>query len=165
MKAILACDKNMLIGLNGKLPFDCPAEMKHFKETTKGHIVVMGWNTWVSLGEKPLKDRVNIVLTSDNFYDLDVDDKIYTCVHSEFSMCKEWLKNEYSDKEIFCIGGAATFEILREHITEVILSVIDTKVDVFPNDKRVYLPCLKEFMLHSVQKKEGFEVNRYVRLP
>src|SRR5688572_11186912 len=102
MKAILACDRNMLMGLNGKLPFNCPADMEHFKETTKGHIVVMGWNTWVSLGEKPLDDRINIVLTSNNFNSLDVEDKIYTCVYHQFNECIEWLKTQHSDKEVFC---------------------------------------------------------------
>lgn len=165
MKAILACDRNMLMGLNGGLPFSCSGDMNHFTETTKGHIVVMGWNTWVSLGEKPLDDRVNVVVR--NEINADYEFEIYNKFKNvafrdvlDIQLIIEVNPNE----EIFYIGGAAMFEILREHITEVILSVIDTRVDVLPNDKRVYLPCLKEFALHSVEKKEGFEVNRYVKI-
>ena len=65
MKAILHCDKNWGIGKNNNLMFRLAKDMAFFRRTTKGKTVVMGTNTLLSLpGEKPLKDRMNIVLSS-----------------------------------------------------------------------------------------------------
>ena len=66
MKAILHCDKNWGIGRNNQLMFRLPADMKFFRETTAGKVVVMGLNTLRSFpGGKPLKGRTNIVLCPD----------------------------------------------------------------------------------------------------
>lgn len=51
------------IGLNGKIPWKCPADMKYFRETTTGHVVVMGRKTYESIG-KPLNNRVNVVIST-----------------------------------------------------------------------------------------------------
>lgn len=59
---IVAVDRNGAIGKGGKLPWHYSADMKHFKETTIGHACVMGRRTWLTL-KKPLKDRLNIVLS------------------------------------------------------------------------------------------------------
>ena len=63
MRAIVVVDKNWGIGKNNDLLFSLPADMKHFRETTTGKVVVMGSNTLRSFpGGNPLKNRVNIVL-------------------------------------------------------------------------------------------------------
>lgn len=62
---IYAQSKNGYIGMNGKLPWHIPADLKYFSETTKGSVVIMGKKTWLSLREPPapLKNRLNIVVT------------------------------------------------------------------------------------------------------
>ena len=66
MKAIVVVDKNWGIGKKNDLLFSLPADMKHFRETTAGKVVVMGSNTLLSFpGGKPLKNRTNIVLWPD----------------------------------------------------------------------------------------------------
>ncbi len=63
MRAILHADNEWGIGKSNSLMFSIPADMKFFRETTTGHVVVMGSNTLKSFpGGKPLKNRVNIVL-------------------------------------------------------------------------------------------------------
>lgn len=63
MRAIVVVDKNWGIGKNNDLLFSLPADMKHFRETTTGKVVVMGSNTLRSFpGGNPLKNRTNIVL-------------------------------------------------------------------------------------------------------
>ena len=64
---IAACDNKGGIGKDGILPWSIPNEMKYFQSKTKGHIVVMGRTTYFSIPEKhrPLKDRLNLVLTND----------------------------------------------------------------------------------------------------
>src|ERR1051325_4751 len=62
---IAAVDRKGAIGKGGKLPWHYSADMKFFRETTTGHAVVMGRKTWLTIG-KPLKNRLNIVLSRDS---------------------------------------------------------------------------------------------------
>ena len=59
---IIALAQNYAIGRGGKLPWHYSADLKFFKNTTTGSAVVMGFNTWLSIG-KPLPNRLNIVLS------------------------------------------------------------------------------------------------------
>ena len=59
---IVAVARDMAIGRDGKLPWHYPSDLKFFKRTTVRNTVVMGSNTWRSIG-KPLPDRLNIVLS------------------------------------------------------------------------------------------------------
>ena len=69
MNLIAAVDKNWAIGLGNKLLVSIPQDMKFFRETTKGKVVAMGRKTLESFpGGQPLKNRVNIVLTTDRDY-------------------------------------------------------------------------------------------------
>ena len=70
VKMILCMDLNGGIGKNNDLLFKMKEDMTFFKTQTVGNIIIMGYNTWLSLGEKPLPNRTNIVMT-------DKDIKIY----------------------------------------------------------------------------------------
>lgn len=59
---IVAYGKNRVIGSKNKLPWHLPADLKHFKEITIGHSIVMGRKTYESIG-RPLPDRQNIIVT------------------------------------------------------------------------------------------------------
>jgi dihydrofolate reductase/thymidylate synthase len=63
---IVAIDSNSGIGKNNSLPWDLKKDLRHFSEITKGNVVIMGKHTWLSIPEKhkPLKDRINIVISS-----------------------------------------------------------------------------------------------------
>lgn len=61
---IVAMNQNRLIGKAGGLPWHVPADLKHFKQTTMGHALIMGRKTYDSCG-KPLPGRRNIVITRD----------------------------------------------------------------------------------------------------
>lgn len=64
IKIIAAVAANRVIGYNNKIPWNIKEDMQHFRDMTSGGIVIMGRNTFESLGNKPLPNRVNIVLTS-----------------------------------------------------------------------------------------------------
>ena len=66
--AILAMNSKGYIGKDNKLMYKLPKDMSSFKELTRGNIVIMGRKTFESLGSKPLKDRLNIVISSDEKY-------------------------------------------------------------------------------------------------
>ena len=61
---IVAMNQNRLIGKAGGLPWHVPADLKHFKQTTMGHALIMGRKTYDSCG-KPLPGRRNVVITRD----------------------------------------------------------------------------------------------------
>ena len=63
ISAIVAVDNNWGIGFNGNLLEHIPEDLKYFKALTTNHIIVMGRKTWDSIPVKPLKDRLNIVIS------------------------------------------------------------------------------------------------------
>ena len=91
MKAIVAADRNWGIGYQNRLLVSIPSDMKFFRQTTTGHVVVMGRKTLESFPNGlPLKNRTNIVLTANKDYA--VKDAII--VHSE----KELYRRDLCDR-------------------------------------------------------------------
>lgn len=105
MNIIAAVDRNWGIGRNNGLLDSIPEDMKFFRETTKGKAVIMGKNTFLSFPEqKPLKNRLNIVLTHDKGFAREgilVSDSIEGAV--------ELAAREYKSEDIFFIGGEAVY--------------------------------------------------------
>ena len=130
--AIVHADKQWGIGKNNDMMFSLPLDMKFFRQTTMGHTVVMGGNTLRSFpNQKPLKNRVNIVLTRGQVCDECV------CVHSY-----EELKNELKrrkNEEIFIIGGG---EVYRELLPYCHAALV-TKVEA-DGGAQVFFPNLDE---------------------
>lgn len=131
MKLIAAVDKNWAIGYKNQLLVSIPSDMKQFRQKTTGHIVVMGRKTLESFpGGLPLKNRRNIVLTSNRDYQV----KDAVIVHSEEEL-KEELK-KYDTDEIFVIGGESIYRMLEPLCDEAFLTKIDHSYQAdahFPN--------------------------------
>lgn len=118
MRAIFHADRNWGIGRANDLMFTLPKDMKFFRETTKGKTVVMGLNTLRSFPNgKPLKNRVNIVLSPD-----DVDEDVIT-VHNLDELFEEVKK--YPQEEVFVIGGASVYRALLPYCTEALVTKVD----------------------------------------
>ncbi len=119
MNLIVAVDKNWAIGKDNGLLVSIPADMKFFRETTTGKVVVMGRKTLESFpGGQPLKKRTNIVLTRDKNYQV----KDATIVHDIESLLEELKK--YEEEEIFVIGGESIYRALLPyckvaHVTKI----------------------------------------------
>jgi dihydrofolate reductase len=100
---IAAVADNYAIGKSNNLPWYLPADLKHFKQLTTGHAVVMGKRTFESLPKGPLPNRKNIVLTSvmsegvnKGYFEADsLDDAIFLCEHEE---------------QVFIMGGATVYK-------------------------------------------------------
>lgn len=119
MKAILHADREWGIGKKNGLMFSIPADMKFFRETTTGNVVVMGSNTLKSFpGGKPLKNRVNIVLYPDG--EERDDCKI---VRSLDELFREISK--YDGDRVFLIGGAMMYKTLLPYCDEVLVTKVD----------------------------------------
>ena len=119
MNLIVAVDKNWAIGKDNKLLVSIPQDMKFFRETTMGGVVVMGRKTLETFpGGQPLKKRTNIVITRDKNYS--VKDAIV--VHSVEEAIEE-LK-QYADEAIYVIGGESIYRQMLPyckvaHVTKI----------------------------------------------
>jgi len=112
MNLIVAADKNWGIGKDNKLLVSIPSDMKFFRQETMGKVVVMGRKTLESFPNGlPLKNRTNVVLTSDKNYQV----KDAVIVHSIDEVLEELKK--YDDDEIYVIGGGKVYEELEEELT------------------------------------------------
>jgi dihydrofolate reductase len=112
---IVAMDENGVIGKNNRLPWRLPEDLKFFKRTTMGHVIVMGRKTFESIG-KPLPGRINVVLTNNRSFRADE----CTIVHSPEEVLS--MNNEYD--EIFVIGGAEIFRIFLPHAKRLYITKI-----------------------------------------
>jgi dihydrofolate reductase len=157
MKLILiaAMAKNRVIGLNNRIPWNIPEEMRHFKETTMGHAVIMGRKTIESMA-MPLPGRLNVVLSRNSRYDspgCQVADSLTAGVEC----CQGYQK-------IFIIGGRDIFEEAMDMADTILLSVLDRDYEgdtSFPHipteqfqhvsEKR--MGTTQSFTLHTFQRK------------
>ncbi len=137
MKAILHCDKEWGIGKHNDLMFHIPEDMKFFKATTLGKVVVMGSNTLLSFHEgKPLVGRTNIVLWPNG--DRARAEKYgYVQVESLRDLFAEVAK--YAPDDVFVIGGAMMYHTLLPYCSEVLVTKVDAK-----GDAEVYFDNLDE---------------------
>ena len=104
MNLIVAVDENWAIGKGNDLLVSIPQDMKFFRETTMGKVVVCGRKTLESFpGGQPLKKRTNIVLTRDKDYT--VKDAIV--LHTVEEVLEELKK--YEEEEIYIIGGESIY--------------------------------------------------------
>ena len=119
MNLIVAVDKNWAIGLKNKLLISIPADMKFFRDTTMGKVVVMGRKTLETFPSgQPLKRRTNIVLTRDKNYQV----KDAVVVHTVEELLEEL--TQYDEEEIYVIGGESIYRQLLPyckvaHVTKI----------------------------------------------
>ncbi|MEK7089122.1 MAG: dihydrofolate reductase [Patescibacteria group bacterium] len=119
---IAAIGKNNELGKENKLLWNLPADMKHFKEITSGHPVIMGRKTFESIG-KPLPNRKNIVITRDkNYLRYSVD-----VVHSLEEAIKMSRSNLDIDDEIFIIGGTEIYKQAMEYANKLYITHISAE--------------------------------------
>ena len=144
IKLIAAVDKNMGIGYENELLIKLKKDMKYFKENTLNHIVVMGKNTYLSIG-KPLPQRLNIVITHKK-----VQNK-----HIKSMTLEKFLETYKDSKEvIYCIGGEQIYKELIPYADEILL----TRVEKSYKENK-YFPDVTDF----VEVERTWETERGIR--
>lgn len=118
LSMIVAMSDNRVIGIENRLPWHIPEDLKRFKKITSGHPIVMGRKTFESIG-RPLPNRTNIVVTRNKDYRAE---GVVTC-HS-LREALDWAGRAPGSDEVFVIGGGELFrEALpaadRIYLTEV----------------------------------------------
>ena len=143
---IVAIAKNYAIGKGGKLPWHYSADLKFFKETTTGNAVVMGSNTWASIG-KPLPNRLNIVLSRSKEITapagvliLRSKEEVITLarqlkpamrrVGDSILQSKEEVRtfSGYMNRDVYIIGGAKVFAEFADVIDKWIVTEVPDNV-------------------------------------
>ena len=121
------------IGVKGNLPWKCKEDMKWFKETTMGHVVIMGRNTYDSIGG-PLTGRKNIIVTSKDV-DYNGSEEVY--VKSSIEDAINFGKTISTD-DIFIIGGASIYKYVLDN--DLVDNIYIDFIDEWVNDADAFFP-------------------------
>lgn len=131
MNLIVAVDKNWAIGNKNQLLVRIPNDHKHFREETTGKVVVLGRKTLETFPQgQPLKNRTNIILSSDKNYT--VKDAII--VHSIDELLEELKK--YPSEDVYIIGGESVYRQMLPYCDTAHITKIDHAYEAdsyFPN--------------------------------
>lgn len=131
LSIIAAVAQNYALGYKNKLLYWLPNDLKHFKELTTGHTVIMGLNTFYSLPHGALPNRRNIVLS---FEPTDCEGaEVYLSMDEALEQCK-------SDDEVFIMGGASVYKQAFPLAHKLYL----TRVDNIPEQADVFFPDVDE---------------------
>ena len=145
LSIIVAIAKNNVIGKDNKLIWHLPEDLKRFKKITTGHTIIMGRNTFESLG-RVLPNRKHIVLCNDA--QLNIDDKNVEIINSVDKL----EKYENSENENFVIGGASIYKLLLPKTNKLYITRINQE---FEGD--VYFPEINESEWKIVEQEKGIK--------
>ncbi len=142
---------NREIGVDNKLPWHLPKDLKHFKEITSGHPIIMGRKTYESIG-KPLPNRTNIVISRKK----DWFEEGILIVGS----IKEAIKfGQKIDEDIFIIGGGNIFEQTMDIADKLEVTEIKTNIEAdtfFPKiDPKIWTKT--DEICHEKDEKNNFD--------
>ena len=102
---IVALNEKNGIGVNNEIPWKCSEDLHFFKKMTENNIVIMGRKTWESLPQRPLRNRINIVLSRNNMENLPENTYHFNSLEKALSYGKS-----YRNEKIFVIGGSEIYE-------------------------------------------------------
>jgi dihydrofolate reductase len=146
--SIISCvAKNRVIGKDNKLLFNLPEDLKHFKKITMGHPIIMGLNTFKSIG-RPLPGRLNVILSPDS-----INIEGCTVVNSIEDAIQVASKED--GIEIFFIGGGMVYKSAIELADRLYLTVVDAEpeADTFFPDYSDFNKIISEEMLETDKYK------------
>jgi len=115
LSIIVAVAENNVIGKDNDLIWKLPRDMRHFKETTTGHYIIMGRKTFESNG-RPLPNRTNVVITRDDNYTAE------GCV--VVNSLEDAIKEAKNDSEAFIIGGGVIYDLSMSLVDRIYLTKI-----------------------------------------
>lgn len=118
---IWAMAENRVIGIDNRLPWHLPADLKRFRALTSGHHILMGRKTFESF-PKPLPNRVHIVITRDQAYRPPHDCIVVHSIDEAFNVARQ-------DSEIFIIGGASLYAQTVARADRLYLTLIHTNAN------------------------------------
>jgi len=168
MKKIIVVAKsaNNVIGVDNTLPWHLPEDLKHFKQVTLGHPLIMGRLTYESIG-RPLPGRKTIVVTRDPNWSAG-----HEAVHTASSIdaayaCAERLAEEMGVDAVMIVGGAGIYQQTLSDCDELSVTQIDTEIEgdaFFPElDSGQWVIVERSDHISSADEKLRFSCLRYSR--
>ena len=159
LSAIAAMAANRVIGLNNKLPWHLPEDLKFFREKTKNKVLIMGRKTFESLGQ-PLPNRFHIVITRQEAYryehpNVQVVRSLAMAIELAHMLSDKY-KQKFGD-EVFIVGGGEIYKESLDVINRLYLTVIEKD---FVGD--AYFP---EFDTHALPLKEKQDLVSATQIP
>lgn len=159
LSAIAAMACNRVIGVDNKLPWHLPEDLKFFREKTKGRVLIMGRKTFESLG-KPLPHRFHIVITRQENYrfedpNVQVVRSLYMAIELAHMLTEKY-KQKFGD-EVFIVGGGEIYKESLDVINRLYLTVIEKE---FVGD--AYFP---EFDTQAMPLKEKQDLVSSTQIP
>ena len=145
LSIIVAVAKNNVIGKDNKLIWYLPEDLKHFKNLTLNHTIIMGRNTFESLG-RVLPKRKHIVLSRNK--DFCVNDENVEIVHN-VSEIQQFIDSE---DEVCVIGGAKIYELLMPYAKKMYITKIN---HVYDGD--IFFPDIDEAEWKIVKREIGIK--------
>jgi len=117
---IAAFDNEQAIAKDGEIPWDLPEDQQHFKETTLGHPVIVGRETYENIGNLP--GREMIVLSKSEIF---IDVINARSIPSALSICE----TEFETDEVFVAGGESVYEQFMDEADRMVLTKVDGRYD------------------------------------
>lgn len=148
LSIIVAMSKNNVIGKDNQLIWHISEDLKNFKRLTTGHTIIMGRNTFESLG-RVLPNRKHIVFSRDINYQ--IKDANVKVVH-DIAEIEKYIN---SNEEAFVIGGEAIYRLLLPYVNKMYITYIDEKFD-----GDTYFPEIDYSKWNVIDKKEKTEDNK-----
>ena len=144
LSIVAALGNNRALGKGGQLLWNIPDDLKHFKQLTLGHPVVMGRKTWESLPEKfrPLPDRTNIIVTRQRNYEA-----TGAQVASSFEKALAATASALGADEVFIIGGGELYTTALPHTNRLYLTLIDDEKEgdaFFPEYEKEFTKIISD---------------------
>lgn len=149
LSMIVATSKNGCIGKNGKLIYNISSDLKNFKRLTENNVVIMGKNTFESLPNGPLPNRLNIVLTTDiEGYETKIEKFDNVLLFDSLEKAIEYV-DTLENKEVFVIGGGNVYKQAMQYASRIYLTYVYNVAEgdtFFPkiNDNEWKMTCAIE---------------------
>lgn len=119
---VAAMSQNHVIGTKNGLPWDLPEDMKFFRDTTKGHIMILGRKTFESFGGRLLPNRMHIVITRQEMTS-DNPNLMYVKTLEDAVTAAKPLTGKWGD-EVFIVGGGEIYKQSLSITDKIYLTVI-----------------------------------------
>jgi len=153
LSLVAAVAANGVIGADGTMPWHYPEDLRHFRETTVGHPVIMGRHTFEAIGGQ-LPNRYNVVLTSDPE---SLPDSV-TAVQS--IKAATTAASGQNRQPAYVVGGAAVYDQFLPVADELVLSELD---DAYPGDTTFPTVDWDRWRAVERDRYDRFTVVRYLR--
>jgi len=143
-----------VIGVDDIIPWHIPEDLKHFKETTMGKMLLVGHNTFTTLPKKVYEGRRFIVITRNNFNNF--DPKQFFFFRNEKGVFK-FLKENNDFDHVYVIGGAYIYDMFIDYSDEAIITWVNKK----NRNGNKFFPVKKLFINFTAENNSEWIKSKY----